>query len=245
MLVVAAVLPHPPLLGPEVASGASPELEVVRGACLTALKRVAAAHADGCNVVVVGPGPERATFPSGCLGTFRGFGVPVDVRLPGTAVESDAEALPLSLTVAAWQIAQIGEWDVGPPVRAESVPQSLGVEDAAVLGRALADSADRVALVVMGDGSSALSVKAPGYVVPGAQEWQNGVTQAIASADSAGLVAITPDDAERFCAAGRPAWQVLAGAAEGAAWSAELLIADDQYGVAYVVASWERTDVDT
>jgi hypothetical protein len=39
-------------------------------------------------------------------------------------------------------------------------------------------------------------------------------------------------------AAGRPAWQALAGAAPGEDWVAELLYSAAPYGVRYHVASW-------
>ena len=83
MLVAAAVLPHPPLLIPELAAGASHELDQVRSACFDALKPVMAA---GCErLYVVGTGAERATFAAGARGSTAGFGVTVDVALPGAA----------------------------------------------------------------------------------------------------------------------------------------------------------------
>ncbi len=100
-------------------------------------------------------------------------------------------------------------------------------------------------MVVMGDGASTLSVKAPGYLVPGAREWQDDATRALASADVDAIGALSADDAARFGAAGRAAWQVLAGAAgegyeQDVPWVADLLADESPYGVAYVVASWVR-----
>jgi hypothetical protein len=113
--------------------------------------------------------------------------------------------------------------------------------DALTLGREMAASAERVVMVVMGDGSSTLSLKAPGYLVSGAQQWQDHAASALAAADVEALTAISADDAVRFGATGRAAWQVLAGAARGSRdWDAELLAQDDRYGVAYLVARWAR-----
>jgi hypothetical protein len=137
---------------------------------------------------------------------------------------------------------QVAQWDdAGGAVRAESVPVDIAPGEALAVGREIAASADRVALFVMGDGSSALSLNAPGYLVPGAREWQDRVTAAMASADVDALAAISPDDAARMGAMGRAAWQVLAGAADAnEGWHAELLAQDDRYGVAYLVALWTR-----
>ncbi len=88
--------------------------------------------------------------------------------------------LPLSLTVAAWLLSQGEGW---PPLRAEALPPAVSAADAASLGQQWAGAADRVAIIAMGDGSAALTVKAPGYLVDGAQLWQKRVTQALADVD--------------------------------------------------------------
>ena len=252
MLETAVVLPHPPILIPEVAVGAASELDQLRTACSDALKAVLHAWQGGCDVVLVGIGPERATFHAGAQGTFAGFGVPVTTTLPGPLVEEPTVAgggrehlLPLSLAVGAWLMNQVAPWDgAGSALRAESVPVDITPSDAVTLGRDIAASTARVAMVVMGDGSSALSLKAPGYLVPGAQDWQAEVTSAIATADVDVLATLSPVDAVRFGATGRAAWQVLAGAAgQSTDWRAELLASDDRYGVAYLAARWVRRGV--
>ena len=245
MLHTAVILPHPPILVPEVALGAAPELQEVRAACADAMKTVLHAWQDGCDVVLVGAGARRATFHPGAIGTFAGFGVPVTTTLPGpgeSVAASDSARLPLSLTVGAWLMNQVAPWDdAGGAVRAESIPVDMAPSDAVDVGRQIAASAERVALVVMGDGSSALSLNAPGYLVPGAREWQDHVTTALASADVDALTAISAEDATQMGAKGRAAWQVLAGAADASeVWHAELLAQDDRYGVAYLVALWTR-----
>ena len=45
--------------------------------------------------------------------------------------------------------------------------------------------------------------------------------------------------AAMLLAEGRAAWQVLAGAAGGSSWRAELAYAEAPYGVTYFVASWK------
>src|SRR5215467_8195999 len=94
MLAAAAVCPCPPLLVPEIAAGAAPELDAARTACADALGVLAASRPD--LLVVVGPAEQsgRGVHPQGTRGSFTGFGVDVDVRLgaPGATGAPDAEA---------------------------------------------------------------------------------------------------------------------------------------------------------
>lgn len=247
MLVTAAVLPHPPLLVPDVAVGATPELDDLRATCLEAMGHINRARQDGCDVVVVGAGPARETFAAGARGTFAGFGVPLDVTLPGPGeAPAAARSMPPSLCVAAWLMQQVGGWDGrGGSVRAEAVPFGLSASGGAALGRDLAAATPRLALVVMGDGSNALSVRAPGYLVPGAEEWQSVATAALADADVATLASLDAEDGHRFGAAGRAAWQVLAAAAGAVPTRGKLLATDRRYGVEYVVVQWSAVGEDT
>ena len=236
MLVAAAVLPHPPALVPDVAAGAAHELEPVRTACAAALQLLQSAELD--LVVLVGAGKELATFGPGSVGSFTGVGVPMQATLPGGPPDSDAR-LPLSLTVGSWLLGQRDDW---PRLRAESVPQTLTAGDATALGQRWAADAERVAIIAMGDGSAALTVKAPAYLVEGAELWQKRVTQALVDVDVDFIAAIEAEQASRFVAAGRPAWQILAGAAKATTgvgrWRGELWADESPYGVAYVVATW-------
>ncbi len=234
MLVAAAVLPHPPLLVPAVAAGAAAQLDELRAACHKAVEAVLSAEVDG--VLVVGAGPRRATFGPGARGTLSGFGVPMDVGVPG-APPSGEPVLPLSATIGCWLLADLV---VPAPTRVEVVPEDAAPHDAVALGAELVAPAGRWALVVMGDGSSALTAKAPGYVVEGAAGWQAEVERMLATADVEGLAALSPTEASRFHAAGRAPWQVLAGAAADGTWQSTLLAAEAPYGVGYVVATWLR-----
>lgn len=234
MLVAAAVLPHPPLLVPALAAGAASELDGLRATCAKALDAVLAS--PSAHLAVVAGGNERATFGPGARGSLAGFGVPVETAVPG-GVPTGEPVMPLAATIGCWLLSQRS---VTCPVSVEVVPERMTPRDAASLGAALAASHDHVALVAMGDGSAALTARAPGYLVPGAAEWQAEVERLVGAADLAGIGELTVEDAERFRAAGRAAWQVLAGAAAGGSWDGGLLAAEAPYGVGYLVASWER-----
>ncbi|GAA3376471.1 class III extradiol dioxygenase subunit B-like domain-containing protein [Streptomyces sannanensis] len=235
MLVAAAVCPCPPLLVPEVAAGAAPELDEARDACAAALGVLAAARPE--LLVVVGPaGPEGAgRHLMGATGSFRGFGVDLEVTL-GAAGRTAAHELPSSLAVGAWLLEQAESSSV--PVEGLGVEETLGAGQCAELGRELAGRAGRVALLVMGDGSACRTVKAPGYLDDRAAGFDTTAARALEAADHEALLTLDESLARELKAAGRAPWQVLAGAAEGAGLGGQLLYENAPYGVGYFVALW-------
>ncbi|MFI8537306.1 class III extradiol dioxygenase subunit B-like domain-containing protein [Streptomyces aquilus] len=236
MLVAAAVCPCPPLLVPEVAAGAAAELDAARAACTDALGVLAAARPDV--LVVVGPAEEsrRGTHAEGTRGSFRGFGVDVDVHLGPDRGGAAKDTLPPSLSVAAWLLARTG-WSCAP-VEGLGVGEPLAAERCIEVGRDIAARAERVALLVMGDASACRTLKAPGYLDERAAPFDAEVARALGAADVAALEALDARLAYELKASGRAPWQVLAGAAEGAGLGGQLLYEDAPYGVGYVVAAW-------
>ncbi|MFI1073169.1 class III extradiol dioxygenase subunit B-like domain-containing protein [Streptomyces puniciscabiei] len=236
MLVAAAVCPCPPLLVPEVAAGAAPEMDAARAACTDALGVLAAARPD--LLVVVGPAGQSGygTFPQGTPGSFRGFGVAVDVRL-GAAADTVSEGeLPPSLSVGAWLLERTGWADA--PIEGLGVGERLTPERCTELGRETGARAGRVALLVMGDASACRTVKAPGYLDERAAPFDAEVARALGAADVTAVQALDAGLAHELKASGRAPWQVLAGAAEGAELSGALLYEEAPYGVGYLVATW-------
>ncbi|MER6997458.1 class III extradiol dioxygenase subunit B-like domain-containing protein [Streptomyces sp. NPDC000410] len=237
MLVSAAVCPCPPLLVPEVAAGAAPELDAVRDACADALGVLAASRPD--RLVVVGPADEGASgpHPEGATGSFHGFGVDVAVRLGAAgATTQSGRPLPVSLAVAAWLLDRV-RW-AGVPVEGVGIEERLAAERCAEAGRELAAGQDRIALLVMGDGSACRTLKAPGYLDPRAAAFDAEAARALGTADVPALKALDASLAYELKAAGRAPWQVLAGAADGADLAGQLLYEDAPYGVGYFVAAW-------
>lgn len=249
MLVAAAVCPCPPLLVPEVASGAAGELDAARDACADALGVLAVSRPD--LLVVVGPaGPAGSedpagqdgtgTYPRGSAGSFRGLGVGLGVSLGTTAEGGRAGAagreLPQSLAVGAWLLSRTPWADA--PVEGLGVGERLASGRCADEGRKLAARAERVALLVLGDGSACRTLKAPGYLDERADGFDAAVARALGAADTAALLALDEHVAYELKAAGRAPWQVLAGAAEGAGLGGRLLYEEAPYGVGYFVAAW-------
>ncbi|MFF9086498.1 class III extradiol dioxygenase subunit B-like domain-containing protein [Streptomyces sp. NPDC014991] len=238
MLVAAAVCPCPPLLVPEVAAGAAPELDTARAACADALGVLAAARPD--LLVVVGPAGQDGAgpYPQGAPGSFRGFGVGVDVRLGSAAPDAvvPARELPTSLAVAGWLLERTGWADAS--IEGLGIDASLAPERCAEVGRELGARAARVALLVMGDASACRTLKAPGYLDERAAPFDAEVARALGAADLAALRALDPGLARELKASGRAPWQVLAAAAEDARLTGALLYEDAPYGVGYLVATW-------
>ncbi|WP_182874775.1 class III extradiol dioxygenase subunit B-like domain-containing protein [Microbispora sp. H10670] len=233
MLVAAAVCPHPPLLVPQVAGGAAAELDRLRAACAEAVRSLVEAGPDV--LVVTGGDGSPASFPGDAAGSLRPWGP--DVRVGPAGGEP---VLPLSLTIGRWLLENAAGAPEGRlPLRFEAVAADAPTAECAALGRRLADSAGRVALLVMGDGSARRVEKSPGYVHPDAVPYDDLLAAALGAGDSGALLALDPARAAELWVAGRAAFQVLAGAAHGAPPpAAELLREDAPYGVGYFVARW-------
>lgn len=234
MLVAAAVCPHPPLLVPEIASGAAPELDALRAACDEALRGLLAADPD--LLTVVGNGPSTCEYPRRAGGSFRPYGV--DVR-----VGRGEPVLPLSLAIGMWLLErhEMAAGSPPPAVRARlhAVARNAPIDACLAMGTELAGSAARVGLLVMGEGSARRSAAAPGSLDRRSAGYDRTVADALATGDSDALAALEPDLARALLVAGRAPWQVLAGAArEVDDVSPRLLAEEAPYGVGYLVASW-------
>ncbi|MBL7490179.1 class III extradiol dioxygenase subunit B-like domain-containing protein [Frankia sp. AgB1.9] len=257
-LVVAAVCPHPPLLVPRVGAN---EPVAAREPALAAVRRLRAANPDV--LVVVGDDPDALAagfhaYSSTSVGDFRGFGVDYQVQLgpgptagmsdlggvPGAVGEggaTDAPRLPLSLAVGAWLLAETGwdvaRWGLGVSPKAEAA-------QAVARGAELVAGPDRVALLVMGDGSARRTPKAPGALDERAEPYDAVVERALATVDLDALLALDPGLSADLLVAGRASWQVLAGAVGARpigtpTWGADVLYADAPFGVGYFVGVWE------
>ncbi|MFF8957274.1 class III extradiol dioxygenase subunit B-like domain-containing protein [Streptomyces sp. NPDC014894] len=235
MLVAAAVCPCPPLLVPEVAAGAAPELDAARAACADAVGVLAASRPD--LLVVVGPADEAGlgVHHAGAAGSFDGFGVDLGVRL-GSGRAAQERTLPYSLTVGAWLLGR-AHW-AASPVEGLGVAEDMEPRLALAAGRETGARAARVAVLAMGDGSARRSLKAPGYLDERAEDFDALAVRALAEADTDALAALDAPLAYELKAAGRASWQVLAGAAEDAGLAGRLLYDDAPYGVGYAVAAW-------
>jgi hypothetical protein len=241
MLIAAAVCPHPPLLVPAATGASGPglaELERLRAVCVRAVADLAAESPD--LIAVVGGAPRTTEYAPDAPASLREFGIPFAIG----EVSADPPVLPLSLTIARWLLAQAAPdgTDVGPPpptvwwgIAADAPPG-----ECRVLGEKLAALAPRVALLAMGDGPGRRARGIEAAPDPAADRYDAQVAAALAAADPAALAALDPGQDGDLFIAGRAAWQVLAGAAAGDPFDAQLHYAAAPFEVTYFVASWHR-----
>jgi hypothetical protein len=226
-----AFCPQPPLLVPQLAAGAAGELAPLRAACTTAIGRIGGA---GHRLVLLGVGESARSYSALARGSLRGYGVAIDVHL-GQPTCDGAMELPLSLSIGAWLVQEA----LGPRSGAVgfSVAPHGGTAPVAPELLALAESA-QIALLVMGDGSARRRTSAPGYLDPRAGPFDDSVVDALRNGDAAALAALDPALGEAVLAAGVPAWRAAGRLLNGGSFDADVLYADDPYGVGYFVAVW-------
>jgi hypothetical protein len=236
MIAAAAICPSPPLL----VSGMTGQTEILPDlsvACAAAVACLLAAAPDV--VAVVGPAEATAPFdPAGelSLASYAPALPPVPASLP-------APALPLALGIGAMLLDEAGYQG---PRAYEGVAEYEPAAACLALGARIAASAPRVALLAMGDGTARRSASAPGYLDERAAPFDEAVERAVRTADLPALTALDPTLAADLLAAGRPAWQSLAGAlsvsvhhltAAAGRLQTEVLYSDAPLGVAYLVAT--------
>jgi hypothetical protein len=146
---------------------------------------------------------------------------------------------PWSLRVANRLLAESSwhgetEWH---PVRPESTTAERA-ETAAMLTR----TSDRIALLVMADGTASRTRKAPGYFDEGAAGVDEMLVRALRDGDYERLAQLDDVLAEELRMQGVPALHVLGAALRSAAPRCVLptvSYVDDPFGVLYVVATWQ------
>jgi len=211
VIIAAAVCPHPPVLVPELASGAAFELDDVRSAALASVATLVSISPD--RVVIVGSGELAEPVDESAGGTLAGHGV--DVRAGG-----DDVVLPLSLTIGAWLLDQAG-WDGPRTYTTTSVPAD-----------------DRAALLVMAGGSARRSLKAPGYLDERAEAHDAAIGAALANGDADALASLDVHLGDELLAPGARALVVLGEMTKGADITARLRWDGAPFGVGYWVADW-------
>jgi len=244
VITAAALCPAPPLLAREL-TGADPVIPELRQACHAAAAALVAGAPD--LIAVVGAATQtRAWDPDtgldlspyapalgiGSAGTARPAGGPATAGCDANAPAGAAPPLPLGLGSRLLDQAGYAGRRVLRSIGHDEPPEAC-----AALGARLAGVGPRVALLVMADGSARRGVKAPGYLDPRSAPFDAEVERAIRAGDMTALLALGPGLARALLATGRPAWQVLAGAADGQRLASTIRYRGDPFGVAYLVAS--------
>jgi hypothetical protein len=239
-----AVVPSAPLMVPQLTVGGALESAEMREACLEVVRRMAAV-ADRWLVLGAVPLADplaRRTVDGAANGSWLGFGVDVRVSLAPEPAGRPRADLPLPVLIAGWLRGQAARRVIAT---AELVSPDLPTDGCRQVGRELAGRVGAgTAVLVVGDGATTHTEKAPGYLDERAGPFDAEVSSALATADPSRVLALDAALATELHAVGRAPWQVAAGLAEAAGhrWAGEVLYSDTPYGVGYHVASWRRAE---
>jgi hypothetical protein len=244
VIVSAALCPCTPLLA-RVLTGQADVLPDLRAACAAAVAALLATRPDA--VAVVGPAEPTASWDPAARLELSAYAPALARREPqGTDNGGRRVALPLSLGIGKLLLDEAGH--AGPRTMT-AVAESEPPDECARLGHRLArlpavaaGQEQRVALLVMGDGTARRSVSAPGYLDERAEPFDAEVERAVREGDLPALSALDPALAADLMATSRAPLQVLAAAlgrslAPAARPRARVLYCAAPFGVAYLVAT--------
>lgn len=235
VLSAVALVPSPPLLVPELTGRGVQEAAALRTAALAAASSLAKV-AD--RWVAVGVAVSDGVVTADVRGSFAGYGVDVPVSLSPTATRFDAE-LALPALIAGWLR---GKTAPRSEVEVVLVTADGTADDHARVGRDLRkrlDEDDRSwGLLVVGDGASTLTARAPGSFDDRAGEVQERIDNALAAADPIALAALDAGLCADVGVSGLAAWQTAVGVVAGDRVEPRTLYREAPFGVGYFVGTW-------
>ncbi|WP_196250058.1 MULTISPECIES: hypothetical protein [Nocardiaceae] len=240
MLRAVALVPSPPLLVPELTgSGAADSIDVRAAACDAA--SYLASVADTWVAIGVADVARRITHPA--AGSFTGYGVDVRVDLSDGDSASDPD-MPLPALIAGWLRGQASAGEVSREITVdvELVADRGVADDHRRLGANLRAEFDGRGtdwgLLVVADGATTLTPKAPGSFDDRAESVQRDVDDALAAADAGALTRLDPVLCGEVGVGGLAAWQTAAGVVGDDVVDVRTLYRGAPYGVGYFVGTW-------
>ena len=267
-IVGAFIMPHPPVILPEVGHGREREISAtirafeICGDRLRALAPetvvVVSPHATTyADYFHISPGREAA-------GDMARFGSPetaLRVRYDEALVQAISKAAARANVPAGTLGEREKDLDHGAFVPLYMVRDACG--DANIvriglsglspldhyrLGAAIAEAASalnrRVALLASGDLSHKLTADGPYGFAPEGAEYDGRVTHAMSSGDFLDFLTVSPELVEAAAACGSGSFQIMAGALDGLAVKPELLSYEGPFSVGYAVATFEPLSPD-
>lgn len=244
-LISAAVCPHPMRLIPEIFGETGAEWQRLRAACTEAVRRLRIPIVLGPEpkaedpadlLVVVGGDDTTRDFDSAsAYGSLLSNGVFWQFGWGST--HPQAQPLPLSLTLGDWLMSESRPGDTGMIV-SEVVFQAVAFDakpqECAEVGRELAGRAERVAMLVMGEGSTCMPAADGERLGDHPRRCDETVLRALEAAEADVIAQMEFSNIPT----GRAAWQVLAGAAAGQRFHGTLHAGGTPEDMGYFVASW-------
>ena len=264
----AVIVPHPPLLLPEVGRGREREVQDTLDAYRAAARR-AADWKPGLLVLFSPHAPMYADYfhiAPGKTGRWdmASFGAP-QVRLEAAYDEEFREALTARAEAAGLRAGPLGDrpqhQDHGTAVPLYFLREA-GLDCPIVriglsgfpplahyaLGRCVAETAEalgrRVVCVASGDLSHKLRQDGPYGFAPEGPVFDQQITAAMAEGDFFQFLTMDPGLCGRAAECGLRSFQIMAGALDGQAVQAELLSHQGNFGVGYAVAVFTPTGPD-
>jgi len=226
VIAAVAVCPHPPLLFREL-TGQQDIAADLRAACLSGIAFASSTAPDV--LVVVGGADETRPWDAGLRAHVRPYGTTGGRTVPG---------LPLSLGVGRRLLDQSG-WR--GRIEMHAIGWDATPTEVAGLAGQLAGRDERIALLVLGDGSTRRGEQAPGYIDARAFPFDDATGLALAEGDVQALMRMDAGLAQELRVSCRAAFAVIATAVhrEGVQPRATVLFKGDPWGVMYYVATWQ------
>lgn len=264
----AIIVPHPPVILPEVGKGREKEIQATSDACRKAARTAAGWKPD----VLIVTSPHAAVYADyfhispgrASAGDMESFGAPhvrletendIELRqelirlaetegLPaGTLGERNA-ALDHGTFLPLWFLREAG---VNCPIVRIGL-SGLSPLDHYRLGQCIARAAEnlnrRAVLVASGDLSHKLKSDGPYGFAPEGPKFDKRVTGAMAEGDFLTFLTMDPLFCNRAAECGLRSFQIMAGALDGLSVKAELLSYQDNFGVGYGVAVFSVAGAD-
>ncbi len=264
----AFILPHPPVILPEVGRGREADISATIRAFEATAERIRALNPE----VVVVLSPHATAYAdyfhispgAGASGDMARFGAP-EVKLSVDYDPKLAKAVGDEATSAGVPAGTKGEREKSLD-HGTFVPLKMlrsGCPEARIvriglsglspmhhyrLGQAIARAVDalgrKAVLLASGDLSHKLTADGPYGYAPEGPVYDERITRAMAEADFLDILSIPPELNEAAAACGTGSFQIMAGALDALALRAKLLSYEGPFGVGYSVASFEPTGPD-
>ncbi|KUI42706.1 hypothetical protein AU197_14845 [Mycobacterium sp. IS-1590] len=227
MLSAIAIVPSAPVMVPELAAGAAPELADLREAVFTAAAGLPSRW------VAVGVGERDQVVGPDQAGTFAGYGVDVRVALSPEG-DGDPVTLPLCALITGW-VRGAARPDVSAEVRvyADGHSPDAALAHGQRLRADIDEAGEPIGVLVVADGANTLTPSAPGGFDPDSIAVQAALDDALAGGETAPLTRLSE------AVVGRVAFGVLAGLVGPGPRSAKELYRGAPYGVGYFAGLWQ------
>lgn len=263
-IVAAYVVPHPPLIVPEVGRGEERAIQSTIDAYEEVSRRIASMKPD--TIVVVSPHAPlyRDCFhvstgdaAHGSMGDFGAWDISLNVSYDQrfvSSLESCMRAQGIPLCGSGTRDGELDHATVVPLYFVNSLYDGYRLVRVGLsglssdyhfrIGRCLAEAAAdlgrKTVLLASGDLSHRLEEDGPYGFAPEGPEFDRKAVQAFKSGNLRSLFSFDDAFLDRAAECGLRSFQVMAGALEDASFSPELLSYEGPFGVGYAVASFER-----